>query len=120
MTARQIADAYLATWNAADAQACAALLDRHWTRDAEYVDPMVAAAGTAQIGATIAAVRERFPGFAFTLLGEPDGHGDHVRLRWTLGPAGVPAPIEGSDVITVRDGRIDRVVGFLDRVPAEA
>ena len=60
----------------------------------------------------------RFPGFRFTLLGTPDGHGDYVRLAWALGPDGSPAPIEGSDVVTLEGGRIRRVIGFIDRAPA--
>jgi hypothetical protein len=52
------------------------------------------------------------------LIGDANGHGDHVRFSWSLGPAGGEAPIEGSDVLTLESGRVASVIGFLDKVPA--
>jgi len=119
-TPDRIARAYLATWNEPEPARRAARLEQDWSADAQYVDPMAAARGTVQIDGLIGAVRQRFAGFRFTLLGTPDGHGDHVRLKWSLGPEGVEAPIEGSDLIELRDGRIHRVIGFLDKLPEGA
>jgi hypothetical protein len=48
----------------------------------------------------------------------PEGYGDHLRFGWSLGPASAAAPIEGSDVVTMHNGRIASVIGFLDKVPA--
>ena len=113
-----VADTYLAAWNETDAGRRAALLEQAWTRDARYVDPLMSGEGLSQISALIGGVHERFAGFRFTRLGTPDGHGDHVRFSWALGPAGVEAPIAGTDLVELQDGRIRRVVGFLDRVPS--
>ncbi len=118
--ARHIAERYIATWNEADADRRLAALQENWSEDATYADPLATASGRAEIGALIGGVHARFPGFQFALLGAPDGHGDHVRFSWTLGPADGPAPIEGSDVVVVREGRIDDVIGFLDKVPQTA
>lgn len=113
-----IATTYLKTWNETDTARRRAILADHWTEDACYVDPLMSGAGHAQIDALVAAVHQRFPGFRFTLSGTPDGHGEHVRLSWTLGPDGAEAPIEGSDVVRLAGGRIASVVGFIDRAPA--
>ena len=118
--AMQIARAYIDTWNETDSQRRGTLLGVHWSTDASYVDPMMQAAGQAQIAGLVGAVHERFPGFRFRLAGEPDGHGQYVRLSWSLGPDDAPAPIEGSDVIRVEDGRIREVIGFIDRAPSSA
>lgn len=115
-----MARAYIDTWNAADEPRRQYLLGTHWTPDASYVDPLMRAEGTAQIAALVGAVQQRFPGFRFRLAGTPDGHGDYLRLRWSLGPEGGDAPIEGSDVLRLRDGRIGQVIGFIDRAPAAA
>ena len=66
----------------------------------------------------IGAVHDRFPGFRFKLINQPDGHSDYVRFAWGLGPEGQETVIEGSDIVETRSGRIDRVVGFLDKLPA--
>ena len=112
--------AYLATWNETDPERRAALLRERWTEGARYADPLARSDGRAAIDTMIGAVQARFPGFRFARLGTPDGHGEHVRFSWSLGPAGAEAPIKGSDVVVLADGRIDRVIGFLDQVPEGA
>ena len=79
---------------------------------------MVDVEGREALVATISAVHEQFPGFAFRLAGPVDGHHDQARFDWDSGPDGVEAPIVGFDVaVTDGAGRIRRVHGFLDRVP---
>lgn len=112
-----IAETYIAAWNETDAAARKAMIADTWTGDATYVDPMAAVEGHAGVDALIAGVQERFPGFRFALIGEPDGHGEHVRFSWGLGPDGADAPIKGTDYVRVEDGRLKSVTGFLDQLP---
>lgn len=117
-TAADIAEIYIAAWNETDVAARRAMIADTWTGDAVYVDPMAAVEGHAGVDALIAGVQERFPGFRFALIGEPDGHGEHVRFSWGLGPDGMAdAPIKGTDYVRVQDGRLKTVTGFLDQVP---
>jgi len=116
-----LAHRYLATWNETDPAARRAAVDDLFSPAARYTDPLADAEGRSAIEATIAAVQERFPGFAFRLLGGVDAHHDQLRFAWELGPAGQEAPIAGFDVAVLdADGRIAGVFGFLDRVPAAA
>ena len=117
---QRIAERYLAAWNETDTERRLALLRQDWTDDASYVDPLSSAHGSDAICALIGEVHQRFPGFRFTLTGRPDGHGEHVRMSWRFGPVGAEAPVEGSDVVATRGGRIARVIGFLDRVAQAA
>ena len=117
---KEIAERYIATWNETDAGKRSELLQHSWNADASYVDPMAKVVGRDDIGGLIGGVQQRFPGFRFALMGAPDGHGEYVRFSWSLGPAGAEAPIEGSDVLEIDDGRIARVIGFLDKVPQAA
>lgn len=112
----QIAATYLAMWNATDAAARHALAAELCAEDVRYTDPLVDVAGRDGLEATIGAVQEQFPGFAFTLLGDVDAHHDQARFGWELGPAGIPAPVAGFDVVTTdADGKVTQVLGFLDR-----
>ena len=114
-----IVNAYLDTWNARTDAEKQELLERHWSADATYVDPLAEVNGHEGIGGVIEAVHEQFPGFVFSLVAEPDSHHAQTRFQWGLGPADEEPIIIGFDVITVdEDGRIRTVVGFLDRVPA--
>jgi len=116
--AQTVATRYIELWNERDPQRRKQMLTDHWTRDARYIDPLMNGDGAENIATLIGGVHERFPDFRFTLIGEPDGHGDHVRFSWGLGPTGSDHPIEGTDFVQLQDGRIRHVTGFLDRVPA--
>ena len=114
-----LAQRYIDAWNETDATARRAAVDRLYTDDARYVDPLAVAEGRDAITSMIGAVQEQFPGFIFRLAGQVDGHHNQARFGWELGPAGAPAPIVGFDVAVVDDaGRIKSVLGFLDNVPA--
>ena len=116
--ASEIAANYIATWNESNADARAALIAQHWSETPRYVDPLMSAADGKELSGMIGAVHDRFPGFRFKLINQPDGHSDYVRFAWGLGPEGQETVIEGSDIVETRSGRIDRVVGFLDKLPA--
>lgn len=110
---------YLQCWNETDATARRKLIDDVWADDARYVDPLVEAEGRDDIDATIAAVHDQFPGFVFTAAGTADAHHRQTRFTWGLGPEGAEPLVVGFDVaVTDEDGRISRVYGFLDKVPA--
>lgn len=113
-----LAQDYIDAWNAIDPTDRRAAVDRLYTEDARYIDPMAVAEGRSAIADTIAAVQQQFPGFVFRLAGPVDGHHNQVRFGWELGPLGEPAPIVGFDVAVTNDaGRIQTVLGFLDKVP---
>lgn len=115
-----VANRYIDLWNETDPDRRRRLLEQHWSAKAEYADPLAAVDGHAGMESLVAGVQQRFPGFRFRLVGAPDGYADKVRFSWELGPADAEAPIQGSDVVLLEDGRVRQVIGFLDRVPAQA
>ena len=115
-----IARRYIELWNERAADRRRELLSQNWTVDASYVDPLMKGDGQDGIDALISGVQQRFPDFKFTLIGEPNGYGNHVRFSWGLGPDGVDGPIKGTDFAVLKDGRIRSITGFLDQVPAGA
>ncbi|MEV8035549.1 nuclear transport factor 2 family protein [Streptomyces sp. NPDC002742] len=111
---------YFEAWNAGGLDTLPKAVAAAWTADGTYTDPLADARGHERIAAVITAAHERFPGFAFRLLGAVDGHHDTARFGWELvdGTDG-SAPVAGFDVIVLDGaGRIRSVQGFLDRVPA--
>ncbi|MGV0747926.1 nuclear transport factor 2 family protein [Mycolicibacter heraklionensis] len=116
-----LAQRYIDAWNESDPTIRRAAVDALFSADASFVDPLAVAEGPEAINATIAAVQEQFPGFEFRLVGPVDAHHDQARFRWELGPANQEAPIVGFDVVlTDGSGRIQKVLGFFDKVPAAA
>ncbi|MBW8487017.1 nuclear transport factor 2 family protein [Actinomadura parmotrematis] len=117
--ARTLAERYIAAWNEQDGAARRAAVADLWTEGAVYTDPLGVAEGRDAIAATIGAVQEQFAGMVFALVGDVDAHHDVVRFTWGLGPAGAEPLVVGFDVaVLAGDGRIDKVHGFLDKVPA--
>lgn len=116
-----LAQRYIDAWNETDPIARRSAVDELFSEDARYVDPMALAQGREAIAATIGAVQGQFPGFVFRLAGSVDAHHEQARFTWELGPAGQEAPIVGFDVaLTDGAGRLQTVLGFLDKVPATA
>ena len=118
--ATTIARRYIDLWNERTPGRRRELLNRDWTADASYVDPLMRGDGHDGVDALIAGVQERFPDFRFTLIGEPNGYGNQLRFSWGLGPDGADGPIKGTDFAVLKDGRIRSITGFLDQVPAGA
>lgn len=112
---------YLDTWNETDPGARRAAIEKLFSADVRYVDPLAAVEGHAGLDGLIAAVQGQFPGFVFTPAGPVDAHHDQARFTWNLGPAGQPPVVVGFDVAERGpDGRIRTVLGFIDQAPAGA
>ena len=119
--ATRVIDDYLAIWNETDRTIRQALIARTWTEDATYTDPAAETAGHDGIDGLVAAAQAQFPGFLFRRIGAVDAHHAFLRFCWEAGPTGGEALAAGSDVAVIGDdGRLRRVVGFLDLVPGMA
>lgn len=118
--ANTVARRYIELWNERTASRRREMLAANWTTDAKYVDPLMSGDGLDGVDALIAGVQQRFPDFKFTLIGEANGYGDHLRFSWGLGPDGIECPIKGTDFALLREGRIRSITGFLDQIPQGA
>ncbi len=113
-------DNYFACWNATDAQARQAALERTWTVDARSIDPLADVQGHGELAAMFSQFHETYAGHSFVQRGALDAHHGLVRWGWTmLDPHGATA-LEGIDVAVVDgDGRIVQLAGFFGAdVPA--
>jgi hypothetical protein len=115
----KIAQNYIAAWNETDAARRQARLEAAFTAGVSYRDPLMQGEGRDEVAQLIDGVQHRFPAFRFTLKGEPDGFENHIRFSWELGPEGTPSVVEGTDIGIIEDGRLSKVTGFLDKVPAQ-
>jgi hypothetical protein len=114
-SASAIAERYLAIWNERDAAARRARIAQLFAPGASYLDPMMKGSGIDGIDAMIAAAQQQFPGYRFSLHGDPDGHNDVVRFSWALAADGAAPVANGTDVAWIdADGRLRQVTGFLN------
>lgn len=112
-TFEERADAYLAAWHEPDAGARAALLDRIFTDDAIWIDPMANLTGRAALNDHITKVQADFPGARFERTSAIDRHEGGVRYAWRMLAEDGTAVITGMDFVTLRpDGTFASVIGF--------
>lgn len=115
---QRVAEQYIAVWNETDADKRRALIAEVFTEDAAYTDPLGAVTGHDGVDGFITGAQAQFAGLKFSLPAAPDAHHDIARFQWYLGSEGAEEPLAiGFDVITVEDGRIKQVLGFLDKMP---
>jgi hypothetical protein len=114
-----LVERYLNAWNATDPDARTAAVAALWTEDGTYTDPLADVSGHEAIAAVIAGAQQMFPGMVFTPGELYDAHHDIARFTWHLGPQGGEPVVTGFDVAELaEDGRLRKVLGFLDKVPA--
>lgn len=119
-----LAHRYIAAFNETDPARRLGRVAELFTPDAGYTDPLAEVTGHDGIAGFIGAAQRQLAGFEFRLHGPVDAHHTQARFRWVAGPAEAldgpgDAPVVGFDVVvTGADGRIERVHGFLDAVPA--
>src|SRR5690606_12661465 len=113
-----LVERYVAAWNETDPPARAKAVAALWTEDATYTDPLADVAGHEGIAAVIEGAQGMFPGLVFTPGELYDAHHGIARFTWHLGPAGGEPVATGFDVVELAgDGRIRKVLGFLDKAP---
>lgn len=118
-TPAEIAAQYVDIWNETDPARRRVLIERTFTLQASYLDPLMKSAGHDGLDAMIGAAQSQFAGLRFAVLGKPDGHNDVVRFSWSLGPGNAEPIACGTDVaVMASDGRIEKITGFLDKMPA--
>ena len=120
-TATELVDRYIAIWNETDAGRRRALIDRTWTADAVFVDPIMRGDGRAGIDAMIAAVQAQYPDHRFRRTSAVDAHNGRIRFRWELGPDAGPILVAGTDFGEIdAAGLLAGITGFFDQAPALA
>jgi hypothetical protein len=111
-----VVDSYIAMWNETRPEARRAIVERTFSDDGTYLDPLMAGDGPAGIDAMLAGAQEQFPGVRFELVSGPEQHHDRVRFTWRMvGGDGAGEVARGVDFATLaEDGRLRSVTGFLE------
>ena len=119
-TIDEIVNGYFEVWNEQDPQRRAELIERTWSDDGSYIDPLHEGNGPEGIHAMVADIHQQFPGHRLELAGQIDQHHGRIRFAWQMvEPAAGEAVIEGTDFCVIaEDGRLRSVTSFIDRAPA--
>lgn len=103
--------AYMGMWNETDVDAVRGHVERVFTEDARFCDPLHEVTGHEAITAMVIGTRENFPSAQYSLASNVDSHHDRHRYHWLA--VFDEGELPGFDVTQLaEDGRIVRVDGF--------
>jgi hypothetical protein len=116
---REVLDGYFTMWNETDPARRRQIIERTWTQDATYIEPLMAAEGHEALNDGVAALQAQFPEHELRPAGQVDAHHDRVRWSWELlAPQGGEPLASGTNVgVLAPDGRLRQVTGFFDSTP---
>jgi hypothetical protein len=116
---QDVLDGYFAMWNETDPARRQQIIERTWTRDAGYIEPLMAVEGYQGLNQGVAGLQAQFPDHTLRPAGRIDQHHDRVRWSWELlGPDGGEPLAGGTNVgVLAPDGRLRQVTGFFDYAP---
>ncbi len=118
-TAHPLVERYIAGFNETDPHRRRDLIDLLYTDDCAYTDPHVQLQGREQTDQFVAAARQQFPGYVFSLGGPVDAHHEQARFNWhATAPETADPTYIGFDVIIAAGDQIRQVYGFIDQAPA--
>ena len=95
-----------------------AALDELWNQDGVFYDPSKGAfRGRDEIDRIAGAIKATHPDFQYQPISEPEELGNGGRVKWVAGRPGQPPSYAGTDFLITRDGRIDALYLFFDKLP---
>lgn len=104
---------YLAMWAETDADVRRAIIERVFTPDGRYCDPVADARGHAAINEMVSGVLAHYVGHRFEATTAIDAHHDQARVGWQLVAPDGTAVVTGIDIATfASDGQLVHMTGF--------
>jgi hypothetical protein len=114
-------DTYLALWNAHDEAERRRFAEQALAEDGVIIYPSVRARGWHDIVAAIGLVQRQVPGARFVPTSGREQHHRWVRASWRMLQGDGSVLLDGVDIAELaHDGRLLRVIGFHDPLPALA
>jgi hypothetical protein len=112
-SAKEVVEAYGASWNEPDEAKRRELLQRSWADDGIFQDPRDRAEGRDALLALIAGFRQAFAGATIDLTSGIDEHHGLVRFTWAINDKDGKTALEGIDFGELdSDGRLKQIYGF--------
>jgi len=112
-----IIDTHLAGYCEPDPTRRGELLRSVWDAAGELADPPMAGTGPDAIAGLADVVLQHYPGHRFVRTSAVDAHHDFARYAWSLEAPDGGSTVTGTDIATIVDGRITRIIGFFGDLP---
>ncbi|UPK67343.1 nuclear transport factor 2 family protein [Chitinophaga filiformis] len=111
---QSLIEKHFSIWSERDIAKRAALIAEVYAEDVEIIDPHFVAQGRSELQLLITNLQAKFPERKFRLRQPIEGHHNIARLYWQFGTEDMPAQETGEDVFVVENGKIRRLLIFID------
>lgn len=111
---QHLIEKHFSIWSERDAAKRAALIAEVYAEDVEIIDPHFVAHGHSELQQLITNLQSKFPERKFRLRQPIEGHHYVARLYWQFGTDDIPAQETGEDVFVLENGKIRRLLIFID------
>jgi hypothetical protein len=120
LTPEQVVDAYIALWSAADEERRREIADTALTDDAVLLYPTFESHGRADVVAVAGRFHQDMPGVQIVATSGIEHHHNWVRVAWCVVDADGSVGADGQSTGELADdGRLCRVIGFRNPLPAQ-
>ncbi|GAA0446911.1 nuclear transport factor 2 family protein [Streptomyces stramineus] len=113
----ELVERYIEAINERDDARRRTLLDALFTEDGSYIDQNLTEplTGREAINQSMVEMQELAPDDYFTIVSVLGAHNDMALFTWRWGtPGGAMSRASGTDTVLFRDGRIHRILGFIN------
>jgi hypothetical protein len=94
-----------------------AAINEIFTEDCVFYEPKGVYRGRDEIDRIAGAIKATHPDFQYQPIAEPEESGNGGRVPWVSGSPGAAPAYAGTDFIIARDGRIEALYLFFDKLP---
>lgn len=107
---------YFEVWHTSDDAHRVELMNKVWSSDGVFVDPLAEKIGRDKVTAHAKQFHERNPNHRFIITGKVKAHHKYVRYDWILVDGNGERILKGEDTLVLEeDGKIRRAIGFFSR-----
>lgn len=114
LSPEQIALKHLQLWSETDDQSRKKIMDELYDDTITVIDPAFKVTGKEKLMDFITDLQDKHSGYVFSLNGKISSHSDMIKFNWYYGPKSNPKKLTGTDVITLKNGKIKTISVFID------
>jgi hypothetical protein len=94
------------------------LTENIYADNIQVIDPEIILNGRKEVDEFINGLLNQHPGFEFSAVKAIETHHGMAILSWQFGPSSKPDTITGQDLFTITNGKISKILVFVDGATA--
>ena len=90
-----------------------------YLNNVRFIDPFTNLTGKEKLNEFIMELQKKYSGFLFSLVGDVLYHNNTIKFNWEYSSHKDSEKITGTDVLILRNERVDKIMVFIDNLPSQ-